>query len=277
MRRARAGRRGGTGRASWNDAQPQRHGEWAPRAPREMVMAMRLSAEHEGNVPATAHDPWSATCDALLSGLAHALSNRIASLNAVVAMPAESAADAGLSTETEVARLNGMLRLLRTLAARPAGRVVALDAAALLESVVELHATHPSLRGVSVAIEVCAAMSPVLAPEGPLVRALLLALTHARTAAAADGRLVRARCDSERERVIFDLVPSSVDVAADGDEPFVSASACPSSPETRAALALLSGVGGELLDAGDGRVRISMPALPPRAARAQGRRAPHGS
>jgi hypothetical protein len=240
-----------------------------------MVMAMRLSAEQEGKIPATAHDPWGATCDALLSGLAHALSNRIASLNAVVAMPAESVADAGLSTETEVARLNGMLRLLRTLAARPAGRVVALDAAALLESVVELHATHPSLRGVSVAIEVCAAVSPVLAPEGALVRALLLGLTHARTAAAADGRMVRVRCNSEQQRIVFDFVPSSVDTAADHDEPVVSIGEPPSTPETRAAHALLSGVGGELLDPGDGRVRISMPALPPRTASAQGRRAPN--
>lgn len=242
-----------------------------------MVMAMRLSAEHEGKVPDTAHDPWSATCDALLSGLAHALSNRIASLNAVVAMPAASATDAGLSTETEVARLNGMLRLLRTLAARPAGRVVALDAPSLLESVVELHATHPSLRGVSVAIEACTAVSPVLAPEGALVRALLLALTHARTAAAADGRMVRARCDSEQQRIVFELVPSCVDAAADGDEPMVPLGAPPSTPETRAALALLAGVGGELLDPGDGRVRISMPALPPRAARSPGRRAPGAS
>ena len=260
-----------------NDAQPQRHGEWAPRAPREMVMAMRLSAEHERKIPAPAHDPWGATCDALLSGLAHALSNRIASLNAVVAMPAESAAGVGLSTETEVARLNGMLRLLRTLAARPAGRVVALDAAVLLESVVELHATHPSLRGVTVAIEACPAMAPVLAPEGTLVRALLLALTHARTVAAADGRMVRARCGSEEERVVFELVPSSVDAAADGDEPVEAGAARPSSPEARAALALLSGVGGEVIDPGDGRVRITMPAMPPRAARAQVRRAPLGS
>lgn len=252
-------------------------GEWAPRAPREMVMAMRLSAEHEGNVTATSHDPWSATCDALLSGLAHALSNRIASLNAVVAMPAESAADAGLSTETEVARLNGMLRLLRTLATRPAGRVVALDATALLEAVVELHATHPSLRGVSVAIEVCAAVSPVLAPEGTLVRALLLALTHARTAAAADGRMVRARCDSVQQRVVFDLVPSSVEADADRDGPMVPVGALPSSPETRAAHALLANVDGELLDPGDGRVRISMPAMPPRAPRAAGRRPSHAS
>ena len=224
---------------------------------------MQLSTNDDATVPAATRDAWSVTCDALLSGLAHALSNRVASLNAVVSMPAEGAAAAGLSLDTEVMRLNELLRLLRALAVRPAGRAVALDGAVMLAQAAELHATHPALRDVPVRVEAGEPPPPILVPEGALTRALLLAFTGARSAAAA-ARLpgVVARCHGADERVLFQVEPVALgDVPLRTADAFAYGVAAPLGAEAQAALALLAPSGGEVREEPAGRYRISVPAV----------------
>ena len=224
-------------------------------------MAMRLFADEEARAPATTRDAWGATCDALLAGLAHAMSNRVASLTAVLSLAQDGAQAAGLSLESEVARLNAMLRLLRALASRTAGRAVALDAIGLLETAAELHATHGALRDVAILVEREESVPPVVAPEGALTRALLLAFTAARAAAAASGRSsVRARCRHERDRVLFEIVPTGP--ASDkAPPPAMHESPALASAEGRAAEELLRPAGGEVREASEGRILVSVPAV----------------
>lgn len=220
---------------------------------------MQLSANDDATAPAATRDAWSATCDALLSGLAHALSNRVASLNAVVTMPADGAAAAGLSLDTEVARLNEMLRLLRALAVRPAGRAVTLDAATMLAQAVELHAMHATLREVPVRMEEGEPTPPIVVPEGALTRALLLALTGARSAAAAmraPGAV--ARCHATGDRVVFEIEPVATADAPPHDG-FDGGVALPLAAEAQAALALLAASGGDVHEERGGRYRIDVP------------------
>ena len=234
---------------------------------------MQLSTNDEAATAAATRDAWSATCDALLSGLAHALSNRVASLNAVVTMSADGAAAAGFSLDHEIARLNELLQLLRALAARPAGRVVALDASALVAQAVALHATHSTLRDVPVRIEDAGGLPPVFAPEGALTRAVLLALTGARAEAlAARHPGVVVRCGAQPGGVTIEVAPALPDEATRGDERALEADALAgahSSPEGRAAHALLAASGGAVRERSAGDYLISVPVVRPRAGAAR--------
>jgi hypothetical protein len=128
--------------------------------------------------------------DALLRGLNHALSNRVASLSAiatVITLDERSDPDITRALAAEVAQLEGVLRLLRLL---PGGRGAPSEPVLLsdaLADAVALHAHHAGLAATPcTVVGDASSLLPVVAPLPALVHGLALLLgalaLHARGA-----------------------------------------------------------------------------------------------
>ena len=125
-------------------------------------------------------DPWRHVSDAVLRGLNHALSNRVASLSAiatVITLDEQPDPEITGALAAEVSQLEGVLRLLRLL---PGGRggppepVLLGDA---LADAVALHAHHAGLAGAPcTVVGDASSLLPVVAPLPPLVHGLVLLL-----------------------------------------------------------------------------------------------------
>ncbi|AHG87759.1 hypothetical protein J421_0222 [Gemmatirosa kalamazoonensis] len=133
---------------------------------------------------------WLTEQDALLRGLAHALSNRVGTLVAATGLLEPGAVAPAsivgvLRDETE--RLEGVLVLVRLLAGSASDVDVAepLHLPDLVTPIVELHAHHPQLRDVPVTVTPDPLAPPVRARHVGLARALLLLLGTAKRGAAA--------------------------------------------------------------------------------------------
>jgi hypothetical protein len=135
---------------------------------------------------------WLAVHDELLRGIAHALSNRIATLAATVYMyeagdvPPETVME---SVRTETARMETVLGLLRALPERRHAEPEPATANEACALAVSLHAHHPDFRDVACDIVVDAAVYPIWAEPHAMCHALLVALTTAKRHASADGTI----------------------------------------------------------------------------------------
>lgn len=180
-----------------------------------------------------AHDAaatWAAERDLLLRGLNHALSNRVGTIAAVA-----SVLEPGgtlrphvvqvLHDETE--RLERLLALYRLLPAEPEGSAEPLHVPDVVPAILELHAEHPDLRDVPCVVEATGVEVPARAAPVALGHALLLALSAAKRAAGADGRVrlaltasegtVRVRAHPEPARDERDPVDRAVEAALHAD------------------------------------------------------------
>lgn len=118
-------------------------------------------------------EDWSSLTDALLRGVAHALSNRAGALTAL--------RDLGSSDDEgrellggEIERLAQLLRLLRLVPAEPGASPEALDVAAVVRDAVAVLGLHPQARDLRWTLPVVGTPQPVRAERWVLLRALLL-------------------------------------------------------------------------------------------------------
>ncbi|HUQ45074.1 MAG TPA: hypothetical protein VM033_00400 [Gemmatimonadaceae bacterium] len=130
---------------------------------------------------------WLALSDDLLSGLVHALNNRVTALSVCAEL-------AGLGDQRllgegvllgEVLRLQHATALVGLLPAR--GHTEPLDIGPVLDDAIEMHAHHPRMRTVECAVERVGAVQPVRVPRWALLRLLLL-LVDAAKESALEGR-----------------------------------------------------------------------------------------
>jgi hypothetical protein len=151
---------------------------------------------------------WSSVADGLLRGLAHALSNRVAALQAVTQLLDVSTTISGelrAALAGEAGRLNALVELLRVL---PLGPASAIRLPELLPEVLALHAMHPDLPDPASSLAVDADPLPVHGDAAALTRALLL-LLWVLSPTGVEAEAVSVRIDGDEEWAVVDLAGSA--------------------------------------------------------------------
>jgi signal transduction histidine kinase len=144
-------------------------------------------------------DAWSSVSEALVRGMAHALSNRIATIGTIAELLRVSAEDPAAMSEMlgiETRRLEDLLEQMRALSARHsgAGRMEAMRLSDAVAGAMAMHSFHPERRSIAVTVEPGDESRPVLCDGIRLQRELLLLLDAATQAALSHAsRAVRVR------------------------------------------------------------------------------------
>lgn len=195
---------------------------------------------------------WAAITDSLIGGIAHALSNRIATLSALgELMRLENDATEGATMlRQESGRLETLVHALRLLGNESGSSPEALELPEVLEQSVALHRYHRDLRDVEVEIDAAARVMPVRIERRRVVHAVLLLLAATAAVATVRQRVVRAHVSGDDSIVRLTLI-----AAGDGDE-----SATPSAALLETARALVQASGGTVAAEGDSVV-LELPAL----------------
>ncbi|MCU0633258.1 MAG: hypothetical protein MUE41_00180 [Gemmatimonadaceae bacterium] len=214
---------------------------------------------------------WQAELDELLRGVAHALSNRVATISAAAYMASGGEAldptmTAALSAESD--RLETLLGELRLLPAPLDARAEPVLLDDLARSAIALHRHHLPLRDVPVAVHADATATPAHASGGVLLHAMLLVLTTLRTAAVAR----RTRLESTPRAVQLTVRGSATHAVLAGRVDGEAGAPAPEAAVRAAAGAdhLVQPLGGRVgFDAAAGTLELVLPSLAAvRAARA---------
>ncbi len=134
----------------------------------------------EGPTPARVWgDQWLRVSEKVLKGLNHQLTNRVASLEAVVGIldddqPFDPQVLRALADE--VSRLNHLLQLFRCMPAEPFVGAEAVRLQDIVPQVLELHGHHADLRNIPVVVDADCDTPPLLVRPSALLRCLLVAL-----------------------------------------------------------------------------------------------------
>lgn len=142
--------------------------------------------------------------DAILRGVAHALSNRVAALGGMAGLvdPGEIWTERmSKALQDEARRLGDVLRLFRLLPAEVRVESGAIELQPLIPDIVALHAYHSALLQVECALEYNREAMPVYANRVQLVHALLLVIDAAKRHAKASGGRVVIGYSGDAERV----------------------------------------------------------------------------
>lgn len=181
---------------------------------------------------------WLAVQDEVVRGVAHAMSNRVATISAGLWMLGETGAAPATSLaalHAEVDRLEQLLVQLRLLP-RETAAAEPLLAADSARAAVALHEHHGELRNVPCVIDDPGSVPPARAIPQALLHALLVALNAAKQAAlVGDTAILRLRGEDDVVRFIATVASASESPDA-GDGRFEL--------EARAADRLLQGSGG---------------------------------
>ena len=124
-------------------------------------------------------DQWLRVSEKVLKGLNHQLTNRIASLEAVVGIfrdgePFEPEVVTALASE--VARLNHLLQLFRCMPAEPFAGAEPVRLQDIVPQVLELHGHHADLHAIAVEVDADEETHPLLVRPSALLRCLLVVL-----------------------------------------------------------------------------------------------------
>jgi hypothetical protein len=138
----------------------------------------------EGPTPARVWgDQWLRVSEKVLKGLNHQLTNRVASLEALVALFDDDTEvpDPQLvkSLGQEVKRLNHLLTLFRLMPAEPFVTTEPVRVQDVVPQVMELHGHHSDLRGIPIQVNATGDAPPVLVRPSALLRCLLVLLESA--------------------------------------------------------------------------------------------------
>lgn len=135
---------------------------------------------------------WAEESEAIVRGLAHSLSNRVAALGlageSLEDEEAEVRREATAQVQREAEQIAEISRLLKLLPRDGVGRPQALQLSEVLADAVALHGHHLELRGVALATSVSAGALPVRVDRWALLRALVLLISGVRRGAGADRR-----------------------------------------------------------------------------------------
>ncbi|MDQ2767003.1 MAG: hypothetical protein M3Y30_07580 [Gemmatimonadota bacterium] len=142
-------------------------------------------------------EAWSSVSEALVRGMAHALSNRIATIGTISELLRVGGDDPAAMSEmlgVETRRLEDLLEQMRALSARNAGRMEAMRLSDAVAGAMAIHSYHPERRSIAVTVEPGDESRPVLGDALQLQRELLLLLDAATQAALTHAsRAVRVR------------------------------------------------------------------------------------
>lgn len=157
-----------------------------------------LELQTEGPTPARVWgDQWLRVSEKVLKGLNHQLTNRVASLEALVAIidDDEEPVDRQMfkSLTDEVSRLTHLLHLYRLMPAEPFVTTEPVRIQDLIPQVMELHAHHADLRGIPIEISASGDVQPVLVRPSAMMRCLLVLLESAA------GNALRSGCEAKLE------------------------------------------------------------------------------
>lgn len=154
---------------------------------------------------------WLAAVDGLVSGVHHALNNRLGTLSALVqlaALDGAGAPETERALRDELERFGDTLRLLAMIPRRPAEAPIPLQLGDVLPDALALAAQHREVRGVEFAVRSAPDLLPVLCPETALVHALLTTLVGAAVAAREGGAArVEVRCSGDERFVTVEVAP----------------------------------------------------------------------
>jgi hypothetical protein len=142
-------------------------------------------------------EAWGSVSETLVRGIAHALSNRIATIGTIAELlrvggddPLAMSEMLGIETE----RLEDLLEQMRALSARSSGRMEAMRLSDAVAGAMALHSYHPERRAIAVTVEPGDESRPVLGDPLLLQRELLILLDAATHAAMLHAsRAVRVR------------------------------------------------------------------------------------
>ena len=142
-------------------------------------------------------DAWSVVSETLVRGLAHALSNRIATIGTIAELLRVEGDDPIAMSEmlgVETRRLEDLLEQMRALSTRQSERHEAMRLTDAVAAAMALHSYHPERRSIAITVEPGDESRPVLGDAVRLQRALILLLDAATNAALAHGsRAMRVR------------------------------------------------------------------------------------
>lgn len=166
----------------------------------------------EGPTPARFWgDQWLRVSEKVLKGLNHQLTNRIASLEAIVGIfrdgePFEPEVLTALADD--VARLNHLLQLFRCMPAEPFAGAEPVRLQDIVPQVLELHGHHADLREIAVEVSADAETHPLLVRPSALLRCLLVVLEsgagNALRSGTSDPLTLRYSGDAECVRLVFE-------------------------------------------------------------------------
>jgi hypothetical protein len=142
-------------------------------------------------------DAWCAVSEALVRGLAHGLSNRIATIGTIAELLRVNGDDPIALSDmlgVEMRQLEDMVEQMRALSARYTARQEAFRLSDAVAGAMALHGYHPDRRSIAITIEPGDEARPVLGDITRLQRELILLLDAATNAALAHAsRAVRVR------------------------------------------------------------------------------------
>jgi hypothetical protein len=135
----------------------------------------------EGPTPARFWgDQWLRVSEKVVKGLNHQLTNRVASLEALLALLNDDQEPPDLtlikSLTQEVGRLSDLLQLYRALPAEPFVTTEAVRLQDVIPQIIELHGHHADLRGIPIVIDAAQETPPMLVRPSALLRCLLVLL-----------------------------------------------------------------------------------------------------
>lgn len=175
---------------------------------------------------------WLTVHDEVLRGMAHALSNRIATVSATSYM--YETGDVGVTqvmdaVKRESARLEQLLGLLRLLPERTGADAEPATAGEACASAVSLHAQHPEFRDIPCDVVVDPAVYPLWAEPHAFCHALLVALTAAKRRVPEGGRVtihVSGTADVVQFAVQATPGTDAGNAPTDANDPLAEADAC---------------------------------------------------
>jgi nitrogen-specific signal transduction histidine kinase len=195
---------------------------------------------------------WAAIADSLIGGIAHALSNRIATLAALGELMRldDDAAEGATMLRQETGRLEALVHSLRLLGNETDTSAEPLELGEILEQSVALHRYHRDLRDVEVDIDTSARVMPVRIERRRATHALLMMLAATAAVATVRQQVVRVQLTGDAASVRLTLA-----VPGNGLE-----AGAPSEALLDAARALIEASGG-VISSDSGSVVLELPAL----------------
>lgn len=198
--------------------------------------------------------------DAILRGMAHALSNRVAALGGIngLADPGEIWTERlSKALHDEARRLEDILRLMRLLPDDGRGEAGAIELQPLVPDVIALHAYHSALLQVECSAVYDRETMPVFANRPKLVHALLLAIDAAKRHAHSRGGRVSVSYGGDADTVTIRVAtePAATPPRAGTTLPDNTA---PTAAALRAAIASVGGPSDIGITEGE-QLRIELP------------------
>jgi len=228
-----------------------------------------FDARHENVKPTPETTSFDALRDAILRGMAHALSNRVAALGGINGLvdPGQVWTERlSKALHDEARRLEDILRMMRLLPDDGRGEAGAIELQALVPDVIALHAYQSALLQVECTAAYDRETMPVFANRPRLVHALLLAIDSAKRYAHARGGRVSVSYGGDADRVTIRVSSepspaSGTPLGAAFDD--IAARIAATGSALRAAIAAVGGPPDVTVssDGGELRVELTVPTL----------------